>query len=81
MVISPTKLRVNKLSIKPIADSINAYGKIIFRVSKFKGTFGIENIGNPPLTLARSPTLGISIFNTKTNTDVAKIAASVAELF
>ena len=35
-------------------------------------------MGNPPLTLARSPTLGMSIFNTKTNTDVAKIAARVA---
>ena len=51
---------------------------MIFKVSKFKGTLGIENIGNPPLTLARSPTLGISIFNAKTNIEVTKIAASVA---
>ena len=56
---------------------INAYGKIIFNVSKFKGTFGIEKLGNPPLTLARSPTLGISILRASTNTVVKSIATKV----
>jgi hypothetical protein len=66
LVISLTKFKVNKLSINPIVAKIKAYGKIISRVSIFIGTDGIENLGRPPFTLARSPTFGISILKTKT---------------
>ena len=76
-VISPTKFRVRRLSIKPIEASIKAYGKIIFNVSIFKGTLGIEKSGSPPLTLARSPTLGMSMLKAKTRIVVNKIATSV----
>ena len=61
-----------------MAANINAYGKIIFNVSKLNGTFGIKKFGNPPLTLARSPTLGISILSAKTKTVVDSIATNVA---
>ena len=50
---------------------------MIFKVSKFKGTFGIEKLGKPPLTLAKSPTLGISILRARTNTVVKSIATKV----
>ena len=56
---------------------MNAYGKIIFKVSKFKGTFGIKKLGRLPLILARSPTLGISIFKVKVKMVVKNIATNV----
>ena len=36
-------------------------GKIIYKVSKLRGTIGIEKSGNPPATGARSPTDGTGI--------------------
>ena len=51
---------------------------MIFKVSKFNGTLGIKNFGNPPLTLARSPTLGMLILKIKTKLVVNKIATNVA---
>ena len=50
---------------------------MIFNVSKLNGTFGIEKLGKPPLTLAKSPTLGISILRARTNTVVKSIATKV----
>ena len=43
------------------------------------GIFGIEKLGNPPLTLAKSPTLGISILRARTNTVVKSIATKVTK--
>ena len=60
-MISPTRLSVRRLSINPIADRTIAYGKMMYKVSKFKGTVGIEKRGNPPATGARSPTEGTGI--------------------
>jgi hypothetical protein len=78
LVISPTRLSVNRLSINPIAAKIMAYGKIIIKVSKLIGTKGIEKEGRPPATLARSPTLGIGISKPITKPEVKRIATSVA---
>ena len=46
-------------------------------VSKFIGTFGIEKIGRPPETLAKSPTLGIGISNQITKRVMNNMAARV----
>jgi putative Mn2+ efflux pump MntP len=46
-------------------------------VSKFIGTLGIEKIGSPPDTLARSPTLGMGISNQFTKIVIDNIAARV----
>ena len=70
-VISPTRFKVNRLSIKPIDASITAYGNIINKVSKFTGTIGSLNSGNPPDKLAMSPTR--STFKSRINTKIVTI--------
>ena len=47
------------------------------RVSRFKGTIGMENVGRPPATLAKSPTLGMGISKLSTKPVLNKIATSV----
>ena len=76
-VSSPTKLSVSKLSIKPIAARIIAYGNIIINVSMFIGTIGIAKVGKPPATLDKSPTLGTGKSKSKTKDVTNRIAANV----
>ena len=59
-VISPTRFKVKRLSIKPIAAKMIEYGKMICSVSQVNGTTGIWNGGNPPSIEAMSPTRGTS---------------------
>nr|ADI20443.1 hypothetical protein [uncultured alpha proteobacterium EB080_L43F08] len=58
--------------------NIKAYGKIIKNVSKFNGTIGMENVGKPPLTDAKSSTRGTGI--SKRITIVALIQLQLMEL-
>jgi len=75
-VISSIKRSVNKDSIKPIAASINAYGKIMPNVSKLKGTLGMLNLGKPPAIDATSPTTLVSMFSPITARETATIATN-----
>ncbi len=77
-VISSTILRVKRLSIKPTAATIQAYGKIICKVSKLKGRFGIWKGGKFPEIELISPTLTVSIPRSITTAKVLKIATSEA---
>ena len=52
------------------------YGKIIIKVSKLSGTSGKLNSGNPPLMLARSPTVGVARPKPITRPLTTRIAAS-----
>ena len=76
--MSPTRFRVSKLSIKPIAAKITAYGRMISIVAQFNGTIGICHVGRPPLMEAKSPTRGTSMPKPITTAATIPIPASGA---
>ena len=55
------RVKVNKLSIRPIPARVREKGKTIYKVSRLYGTVGMLNSGKPPDTEAKSPTVGVSI--------------------
>jgi len=69
------RLRVRRVSIRPMQASRNAYGKIIFNVSKPYVMSGILNDGIDPAIDPKSPTVFVSKSRKITRHEIITIEA------